>query len=125
MNILFKLRVKFYLDKSLPLNAAELVEYHLRAAQWGCADSQYALGNMYYSGGGVHQDNVEAAKWYHRAAWNGCANAKCVLGGMYLYGFGVSKDINKAINWYRMAAEQGHFGAHELLKEKDWQKSPD
>ena len=51
--------------------------------------AQYYLGDMYRSGEGVAQDDVEAVKWYRRAGGSGRVEAQSCLGFMYFYGKGV------------------------------------
>ncbi|HHF3866820.1 TPA: tetratricopeptide repeat protein, partial [Haemophilus influenzae] len=80
-------------------------------AEQGNASSQVLLGNMYYSGLGVKQDDFEAVKWYRKAAEQGYAAAQFNLGVMYADGRGVKQDDFEAMNWYRKAAEQGYAAA--------------
>lgn len=49
------------------------------------------LGEMYWRGDGVQQDNSTALKWFHRAAEYGDPNGYLNLGLMYLYGVVVQK----------------------------------
>lgn len=65
------------------------------------------LGNMYYSGNGIAQDNTESAKWYRKAADQGDPAAQFNLGNAYNNGEGVGQDYQEAAIWYRKAAEQG------------------
>ncbi|WP_146113983.1 tetratricopeptide repeat protein, partial [Haemophilus influenzae] len=68
-------------------------------------DAQFNLGNMYYNGHGVKQDDFEAVKWYRKAAEQGYADAQFNLGNMYYNGHGVKQDDFEAVKWYRKAAE--------------------
>lgn len=76
------------------------------AEQSNDARAQNKLGNMYYSGKGVGQDNQEAAKWYKKAAKQGYAKAQFILALMYEKGKGVAQDYEEAIKWYKKAADQ-------------------
>lgn len=55
------------------------------------AQAASLLGEMYWRGDAVRQDNGTALKWFHRAAENGDANGFANLGLMYLYGVVVPK----------------------------------
>ena len=82
----------------------------------GMAESgdQYAcvcLGEMYYHGRGVDENDSTAVKWFRYAVEQGYANAQFNLGMMYLNGWGVDKNDSTAVEWFRSAAEQGHARA--------------
>ena len=59
------------------------------AAERGEAWAQFNLGNMYYNGEGVPQDDATAVMWYTKAAEQGNAAAQSNLGNMYYNGEGV------------------------------------
>jgi len=94
--------------------ATALQEWTLLADQ-GDASAQTNLGNMYYKGRGVPQDDAEAVKWYRLAADQGDAGAQGVLATMYGKGQGVPQDYAEAVKWYRLAADQGDAGAQFIL----------
>lgn len=75
------------------------------------AVAQAGLGQMYFSGHGVKQDDVEAVKWFTKAAEQGVADAQNTLGWMYQNGRGISKDETQAAIWYLRAAEKGNADA--------------
>ena len=80
----------------------------LRArAERGDAEAQFMLGERYFLGKGVPQNEKEAAKWYHLAAEQGHAQAQYELGVMYDNGQGVPQNDKEATKWFRLAAEQG------------------
>lgn len=118
----------------------EAVEWYRKAAEQGNAYAQYNLGNCYYYGNGVPQDNTEAAKWYRKSAEQGNADAQYMLGeladdfedavewylkaaeqgnadaqyelgGCYRYGHGVQRNLSEAVKWYLKAAERGSMMA--------------
>lgn len=95
-------------------NNKELELYRKKAEQ-GDADAQYQLGNVFFVGEGVEEDNDEAIKWFRKAAAQGHADAQYQLGEIYYWGQGVDEDYNEAIDWYFMAAEQGHADAQYTL----------
>lgn len=84
----------------------------LRArAEQGDVSAQIVLGNMYYNGEGVPEDDREAVRWYRLAAEQGYASAQFALGVMYDNGEGVPEDNREAVRWYQLAAEQGDASA--------------
>ncbi len=77
-------------------------------AQLGNAEAQVYLGEMYYYGYGIAQNDNQAVYWYRKAAEQGHANGQYNLGWMYRKGRGVAQNDSQAVYWYRKAAEQGH-----------------
>jgi hypothetical protein len=73
----------------------------------GDADAQNSLGEAYYNGKGVSENNVEAVKWYRKAVDQGLARAQFNLGVCYYLGDGVPEDVVEAVKLFRKAAEQG------------------
>ena len=53
---------------------------------------QFNLGNMYYTGEGVPQNDIEAVRWYRMAAEQGYIDAQFNLGFMYNAGAGVPQN---------------------------------
>ena len=78
-------------------------------------EPQYNLGNMYYRGEGVPQNDKEAANWYRKAANQGHAGAQLNLGVMYKLGSGVPENDVKAYNWWSVAKAQGDEDATSNL----------
>jgi TPR repeat protein len=77
-------------------------------AQLGNAEAQVYLGEMYYYGKGVAQDDTQAVYWYRQAAQQRHANGQYNLGWMYRKGKGVAQNDTQAVYWYRQAAKQGY-----------------
>ena len=77
------------------------------ATEQGDAEAQFNLGNMYFEGLGVPQNDAEAARLYRMAAEQGIAEAQFNLGVLYSTGRGVPENDTEAARLYRMAAEQG------------------
>ena len=73
----------------------------------GNAKAQFYLGNMYYRGAGVEQDDKLAAKWFKLSAEQGLTRAQNNLGTMYMRGLGVSQDNTRAFIWLHITALQG------------------
>ena len=72
----------------------------------GNAKAQF-LGNMYYKGGGVPQDDGAAYKWFKKAAEQGLTRAQNNLGTLYMRGLGVSRNNTRAFIWLHLTAIQG------------------
>jgi len=95
--------------------ATESLKETYQKAEIGDAEAQYNLGEMYYNGEGVSQNDKEAVKWYLKAAEQGHAKAQFNLGLMYDIGKGVSQDYKEAVKWYSKAVRQGHAEAQRHL----------
>ena len=78
----------------------EVIGYR-RMAERGDAFAQYNLGNCYFDGEGVEQDEEEAAKWFLKSAEQGNAMAQYRLGDCYYTGVGVEQDEEEAVKWFR------------------------
>jgi TPR repeat protein len=76
------------------------------AARAGEKENQVLLGDMYYFGWGLPQDEKEAAAWFRRAAEQGHAVAALKLGNMYHDGRGVQEDRRLAIEWWKQSADR-------------------
>lgn len=99
---------------SIEIAPSEIKKIIMMAGE-GHAAAQYELGDMFFSGQGVNEDNKEAIKWYRKAAGQGHADAQYQLGEIYYYGQGVDEDYCEALDWYQQAAEQGHAKAQYAL----------
>ena len=89
----------------------EVIRMDVRTAEQGHERAQISLGNMYYGGVGVAEDDAEAVRWYRWAAEQREADAQFMLGVMHAKGEGVPEDNVDAARWYRLAAEQGQARA--------------
>ena len=79
-------------------------------AKNGDAEAQYILGEMYWKGEGVPQDDKKSAEWFEKAAAQGKASAQLNLGMMYEYGKGVQQDKSVAKEWFGKACDNGREG---------------
>jgi uncharacterized protein len=88
-------------------------------AEAGDALAQLRLGELYYDGHGVAEDDREALRWFERAARGGLAEAQFRLGNLYAYGHAPVPDgsdpVRVAAPWYFEAARQGHADAQYSL----------
>lgn len=55
------------------------VELYEQSANKGYPKAQFYLGDCYFNGEGVEEDEGKARYWYHRAADNGNEDAKEAL----------------------------------------------
>ena len=83
------------------------IKWFKLAAESGNSDAQYDLGNAFFKGIGVEQDDCIAAQWYKTAAENGHAKAQNDYAFCLLRGIGVEKNESLAIDWLYKSAEQG------------------
>lgn len=93
------------------------MQWYIKAASTGCANQQFAVGDMYTEGKIVPVDLVEAAKWYEMAAKNGFLPALTKLGDIYAQGRGVAKDKALATKWYLKAIDSDSIEAQRGLAE--------
>jgi hypothetical protein len=77
---------------------ADIDELQKRAQQ-GDASAQYYLGDAYYYGKGVPQDDKKAGEWFLKAAAQGHAAAQHRLALCFWNGKGVPKDPERAFKW--------------------------
>ena len=91
-------------------SASDIAELKAKADN-GDAEAQAKLGDCYFYGNGVPQNQVEAAKWFWKAAEQGNVVGQFFVGQLYAQGLGVPKDAGRAFGWYRKAAEQGYARA--------------
>jgi TPR repeat protein len=90
-----------------PKDTLMAVDYFTKGSITGCAKSQVALGNCYYSGYGVPQSYDKAIYLYQRAIDHGSAQAYSSLGSCYLLGHGVPMDEYKAVAFLQKGADKG------------------
>jgi len=82
--------------------------YRLAAAQ-GLDAAQCSLGDLFFCGQVVDEDEVEALRWFQLAAAQGHPYALYYVAGSHEEGWGgVAADVAEAIRWYRRAQAAGH-----------------
>lgn len=64
----------------VPQDYAEALKWFRKAAEQGHAEAQYKLGNCYFRGIGVADDDVAAYAWHSVAAASGYEKARNMLG---------------------------------------------
>ena len=93
--------------------AYEKKDYRTAYKEWlalatqGDPKAQFFIGNMYYKGVFVSQNDGKAVKWYKRSAEQGLIKAQNNLGTMYMRGRGIGKNNIKAFIWLHITAMQG------------------
>ena len=87
------------------------------AAKDGCADAQFAMGNIWEDGElGVCKNEIEALEWYKRAAAQNHVMALASLGDFYRMGKGGLKiDHKKAFSYLYAAATNGVSKMQKLV----------
>jgi uncharacterized protein len=97
--------------------AYEAGDYAVALKEWrplaeaGDIGAQVVLGNMYFDGNGVNQDNAEAINWYRLAAEQGDTSTQERLGSYYLFDHHGVRDFKEAVKWLKLAAEKGNANA--------------
>lgn len=86
-----------------------------KAADMGDSEAMVKIGNLYYLGKGVNQNDREALKWYRKAAELGDADGLDWVGRMYYKGAGIPKNLVEAVTYYCRAADQNHAMAQRHL----------
>ena len=79
-----------------PLSNKEMVEWTRKAAEQGSADAQWGLGNFYFDGSKLPQDDREALKWLRLAADGGKPGAMLNLGILLMRSKVIDKDAGEA-----------------------------
>ena len=105
------------LESKLVQAQSEAFKKTRKAAYAGDAEAQFSLGNMYYNGEGVPENDAEAYKWFRKAAEQGYAKAQYNLGVMYDKGEGVPKNDVEAYKWWLLVAARGDEEAKEAVND--------
>lgn len=79
------------------------------------AEAYYGLGQLYWQGDGVPQDQEKAVRFFRKAAKLDSAPAQCVLAQACFHGKGTAEDKEQAIHWAQLAARQGYAEAQNDL----------
>ncbi len=79
------------------------------------AETDYAIGMLYWLGQGVQMDYFEASKWMRKAADLGHAGAEGKMGYLYSQGITVPQNYEVAFEWFSKAAKQGDIDAQYNL----------
>ena len=93
----------------------ERFDLYMKAAELGNAEAQCKIGDCYYLGQGVDEDNNKAFIWYKKSADQGYAKAIYHIGGAYMHGTGVQRDYKMAEKYLLSAAYKGCEDAYFML----------
>lgn len=97
----------FYADECFD----EAFHYFEFAADKGCIDAMFRLGECYFYGEGTEKNLEKAFELYIKAAeYHHDAATYCVA-LCYDYGYGTQKNKKLAFEWYKKAARLGHVYA--------------
>lgn len=94
---------------------AEAFAFYSAAARRGYPMAQLLVGECYYDGRGVKQNDAEAARNWRKAAERDIVEAKFRMGLCYAKGRGVPTDPIAAARWFKAAALRKHvLATHNL-----------
>ena len=97
----------------------QAVQMLLPLANGGNALAQYRLGNLYFHGQGVPEDEKMAVFWWKKAAAQGSSEAMFQIASAFLFGIQAAKSVTdpdrEAATWYFQAASAGHAEAQYHL----------
>jgi len=94
-------------DKLRKINFAQAFDWCHRAANFGDANSEALLGELYYLGLGGPQDMTLAARWFEKAARQGHAHAQYMLYRVYATSPNLEQQ-EKADYWLNQARHSGY-----------------
>lgn len=98
---------------------AKAVEVLTRIANEGNPLAQLRLGDLYFHGKGVSEDENMAIFWWKKSAASGNAEAMYQIAHAYLFGNTAAKGVadpdREAATWYFQAASAGHAEAAYTL----------
>ena len=83
-----------------PSDFTKVREYFQRSAAAGYVPAMSRLGDLYYLGDGVSQDDQQALQWYEKAAKHGFHMAMMQAGRMYYLGRGTQQDFTRAREYF-------------------------
>jgi len=105
-------------DNSPPCVRIPEIEFRWikRVAEYGHAEAQYELANLYDKGLGVEKSLSLAAKWYLKSAEQGNVDAQCKVGYLYLLGQGLPRDEIEAYAYLNMASATNESIREDVIK---------
>jgi len=74
------------------------------------------IGDVYYDGIGVEENNESAFQWHKKAARKGHQRSQWWVGYCCEYGTGCDYDLVQAMHWYQKSAAQGHQQAIDAVE---------
>lgn len=89
-----------------PEKLEDALIWFLESATQGNAVAQKYVGDCFYFGAGVEEDENEAFKWYERSAQSGYSKGEIAVGDVYFGGYCVDYNREEAFKWYQKSALQ-------------------
>jgi TPR repeat protein len=102
------------MDSSTSIGQINLTQI-LSRANGGEAESQFQLGQMYYSGREVPEDHSAAYQWILKAAERNHPQAQALLASFFEKGIGIDPDEQQSSEWLQKAALRGEREAQYRL----------
>lgn len=93
--------------KKWPYSSNQILK-HIEDAAEADPQAQFFLGNLYWQGLGVPQEDTQAFSWIEKSARQNFFRAQTTLGLFYWHGIGTEKDYEQSAHWYRKACETGY-----------------
>lgn len=103
---------EFYLREGESVSA---VEYYQLSAEQGHAGAQAMLGEMYFQGKLIGQDDALALQFSELAAQQNNVDAQFLVGQIYRASTQIDRDSGKTLYWFGRAAEGGQVKAQYQL----------
>jgi hypothetical protein len=103
---------EFYLREG---ESAAAVEYYQLSAEQGHTGAQAMLGEMYYQGKLIDQDDALALQFSELAAQQNNVDAQFLVGQIYRASTQIDRDSGKTLYWFGRAAEGGQVKAQYQL----------
>ena len=94
-------------EKGLEVSLEKAFDIYTKAAELGCAASQFFLGEAYSFGEGVESDDDKAFFWYKKSAESDDEGGMFGLACCYYDGAGTNEDKETAFKWFVKSAETG------------------
>merc|ERR1719487_2765019 len=109
---------------TIPRQEVEGIKWLRQAVEAGDAQAQVELGNLYYTGTDmINEDEKKAVQLFEAAAAQQHAHGMFMLADCLLEGLGCEPDPARAVPLLYDAAEKGHRGARQHLRQLldgDW-----
>ena len=101
---------------TIPVNPQLSFRWFLAAAKQEHVIAMGKIGDYYYFGSGVEQNDESALEWYKKAAIKGHPPAQFNVGHLYEKGRGCEIDLVQAMHWYQKSAAQGNQQAIDAVE---------
>lgn len=97
-------------SEEAPADFGKARVYFRQSAALGYTPAMSRIGDLYYNGDGIEQDDELALQWYEKAARQGFHMAMMQAGRMYYLGRGTGQDFGQAMDlFYEVATVRENF----------------